>query len=161
MKTHLRIALVMLTALRATLWSVVAHAHPLDREFDCRSNPHTFIMSLENGQFIDSNPMRVENNSVNAFRPAHGSDLTVFGFRVYAVIGFERDDTIFKKGSGAAIAAPLYGAVVSGPVETVATRVRQAGSDAIVHQVIPMLLTAIVCDAHQIGQPTHETQEAR
>ena len=161
MKTHLCIALVTLTALRATLWSTVAHGHALDSEFDCKSNPHTFITSLEDRQYIDSKPMRVEQNSVNAFRPTHGSDLTVYGFHVYAVLGYERDDTIFKKGSGDTIAVPLYGAVVSGPVETVETRVRQAGSDAIVHQVIPMLLTAIVCDEHQVGQWTHETRETR
>jgi hypothetical protein len=35
--------------------------------------------------------MRVEANSVNAFRPAHGSNLTAFGFRVYAVLGYEHD----------------------------------------------------------------------
>ncbi|MFP3566287.1 hypothetical protein [Paraburkholderia sp. SIMBA_030] len=161
MKTHLCIALVTLTALRATLWSTAAHAHALDSEFDCTSSPHTFITSLQDGQFIDSKPMRVEKNSVNAFRPTHGSDLTVFGFHVYAVLGYERDDTLFRKGSGDAIAVPLYGAVVSGPVETVETRARQAGSDAVVRQVIPMLLTAIVCNEHQVGQSPHETSETR
>ena len=158
MKTHLCIALITLTALRAALWSTMTHAHALDNEFDCKSNPHTFITSLQDVQFIDSKPMHVEKNSVNAFRPTHGSDLTVFGFRVYAVLGYERDDTLFKQGSGDAIAVPLYGAVVSGPLETVETRVRQAGSDAVVRQVIPLLLTAIVCNEHQVGQSTHDGQ---
>ena len=40
--------------------------------------------------------MHVEANSVNAFRPTHGSDLTAFGFRVYAILGYERDDELFK-----------------------------------------------------------------
>jgi len=32
--------------------------------------------------------------------------------------------------------------------ETVEARVREAGSDAVVHQVVPMLLTAVFCGGH-------------
>lgn len=89
--------------------------------------------------------MRVDMNSVNAFRPVHGSDMTAFGFRVYAVLGYEPDDGMFKKGRGQALASPLYGAVLSAPSESVESRVRAAGSTATVHTVIPLLLTAVIC----------------
>lgn len=89
--------------------------------------------------------MRVDKNSVNAFRPVHGSDMTAFGFRVYAVLGYEPDDGMFRKGHGQALASPLYGAVLSAPSDSVELRVRAAGSTATVHAVIPMLLTAVIC----------------
>jgi hypothetical protein len=34
---------------------------------------------------------------------------------------------------------------VQGPAETVEERVRAAGSDAVVHQVVPLVLTAVFC----------------
>jgi hypothetical protein len=37
---------------------------------------------------------------------------------------------------------------VSGSSETVETRVREAGSKAVVRQVLPLLLTAIVCEGN-------------
>lgn len=139
-------SLVILTALATGLVSSPAYPLALDQQFDCKSDAHTFIESLVNDDYIDPNPMRVEANSVNAFRPKRGQDLTVFGFRVYAVLGYKRDDAMFKKGKGEEDAASsIYGAVVSGPAETVTVRVREAGSDAIVRQVMPLILTAIVC----------------
>jgi len=135
----------VLTAIAAGLPPVPSYAHALDRQLDCRSNAHAFIAPLIKNQYIDPNPMRVEANSVNAFRPSHGSDMTAFGFRVYAVIGYEQDDGLFKKGAGQALAGPLYGAVLSAPSEAVESRVLEAGSNANVRMVIPMLLTAVVC----------------
>ena len=135
----------MLFVAGASFCPVMAHAYALDAQFDCRARPHAFIEQLINSQYIDPNPMHVEANSVNAFRPAHGSDITAFGFRVYAVIGYEQDDGLFKKGAGQALAGPLYGAVLSAPSEAVESRVREAGSNATVSMVIPMLLTAVVC----------------
>jgi hypothetical protein len=79
---------------------------------------HTFIAGLQNDKYIDSKPMHVEGNSVNAFRPTYGSDLTAFGFRVYAILGYQRDDGMFKVGEGEALAGSLYGAVVIGPTES-------------------------------------------
>ncbi|MFM0624828.1 hypothetical protein [Paraburkholderia xenovorans] len=122
-----------------------SHAYALDDQFDCRARPHAFITQLIDDKYIESNPMRVDKNSVNAFRPVHGSDMTVFGFRVYAVLGYEPDDGMFKKGRGQALAGPLYGVVLSAPSESVETRVRAAGSTAKVHSVIPLLLTAVIC----------------
>jgi hypothetical protein len=137
-----------LVALATGLVARPAHALALDAQFDCKSDAHTFIESLVTDQYIDPNPMRVEANSVNAFRPIRGRDLTVFGFRVYAVLGYQQDDAMFKKGNGEAASSSIYGAVVSGPAESVKLRVTQAGSDAIVRQVMPLILTAIVCSDH-------------
>ncbi|ASW01718.1 hypothetical protein [Paraburkholderia aromaticivorans] len=140
-----------LTAAAALLASSVgfyptaSHAYTLDAQFDCQSRPHDFIGQLIDDKYIEPNPMRVDTNSVNAFKPVHGSDMTAFGFRVYAVLGYEPDDGMFKKGRGEALAGPLYGAVLSGPSESVQARVLAAGSTAKVHMVIPFLLTAVIC----------------
>jgi hypothetical protein len=140
--------LTVLIAIGAELIPVMCCAYALDAKLDCKSNAHAFIAPLLNAQYIDPNPMRVEVNSVNAFRPMHDSNLTAFGFRVYAVLGYERDDTIFKQGSGQPITPSAYGAVVLGPAEAVEARAREAGSDAVVRQVVPLLLTAIFCSEH-------------
>jgi hypothetical protein len=145
MATRLLKSLAVLLVSGAGFYPVAARAYALDAQFDCRARPHAFIGQLINSQYIDPNPMHVEANSVNAFRPARGSDITAFGFRVYAVIGYEQDDGLFKKGPGQALTGPLYGAVLSAPREAVESRVREAGSNATVRMVIPMLLTAVVC----------------
>ena len=92
--------------------------------------------------------MRVEANSVNAFRPAHGSNLTAFGFHVYAVLGYEQDDPMFKQGSGQPTTASACGVVVTGAAESVEARARQAGSDAVIREVAPLLLTAVFRNGH-------------
>ncbi|WP_321813250.1 MULTISPECIES: hypothetical protein [unclassified Paraburkholderia] len=117
----------------------------LDKRFDCTSNPHEFISTLIEEKSIDPSPSRVEANSVNAFRPVHGSRLSAFGFPIYVVLGYARDDDLFHRGAGKEIKAPLYGVVVSAPAESVRSRVSEANSDATVKSVVPLLLTAIVC----------------
>ena len=76
--------------------------------------------------------MRVEPNSVNAFRPVKDSHLTAFGFSVYAVVAYQKDDPIFRKGAGEPIADSAYGAVVIGRDSAVEPKVRATGSDATV-----------------------------
>lgn len=134
-------------ALAALLVPLLAHAQTgtHDEQFDCKSDPHTFISTLIDDKSIDPQPSRVEANSVNAFSPVQGTRLSAFGFPIYVVLGYERDDTLFRRGAGKEIATPLYGVVVSAPAETVRSRVREANSDAIVRSVVPLLLTAIVC----------------
>jgi hypothetical protein len=131
--------------LGALLVPLSVKAQPQDEHFDCKSNPHAFIASLIEEKSIEAQPSRVEANSVNAFRPVHGSRLSAFGFPVYVVIGYAQDDDLFRHGAGKEIRAPLYGVVVSAPAESVRTRLREADSDATVHSVVPLMLTAIVC----------------
>ncbi len=116
-----------------------------DKRFDCTSNPHAFISAMIEEKSIDPKPSRVEANSVNAFRPAQGSRMSAFGFPIYVVLGYARDDDLFRRGAGKEIKAPLYGVVVSAPAESVRSRVSEANSDATVKSVVPLLLTAIVC----------------
>ncbi|QGZ64498.1 hypothetical protein FAZ98_17055 [Paraburkholderia acidisoli] len=122
-----------------------AQEAPRDAQFDCNSNPHAFITTFIDEKSIDPQPSRVEANSVNAFRPIHGAHISAFGFPVYVVLGYDRDDALFQHGAGKEIATPLYGVVVNAPAESVRARVRQANSDATVHPVVPLVLTAIVC----------------
>ncbi len=123
-----------------------SQAHPLESQLDCQSSAHRFIAPLRDERYIDATPMRVEANSVNAFKPTHGSDLTAYGFRVYAVLGYEHGDAMFKQGSGQPINDSAYGVVVIGSKDNVEARVREAGSTAVVHEVVPMLMTAVFCD---------------
>ena len=148
MKKSVFNTLTVLTALGAGLPSVLCHAHELDLQLDCKSSAHEFIAPLLDDQSIDPKPMRIEANSVNAFRPTHGSNLTAFGFHVYAVFGYEQGDPMFKAGGGEPMTASAYGVVVTGPAEAVEARAREAGSNAVIREVVPLLLTAVFCNGH-------------
>jgi hypothetical protein len=147
MKSPIFNLLTVLTSLGIGFSPVLCHAYALDPQLDCNSSAHQFIAPLLSGRSIDPKPMRIEANSVNAFRPAHGSDLTAFGFPVYAVFGYEQDDPMFEQGSGQPIRAS-YGVVVTGSAESVEARARLTGSDAVIREVVPLLLTAVLCDEH-------------
>ena len=148
MKKSISSTLTVLTSLGIGFSPVLCHAHALDPQLDCKSSAHEFIAPLLDGQSIDPKPMRIEANSVNAFRPTHGSNLTAFGFHVYAVFGYEHGDPMFKQGGGQPMTASAYGVVVTGPAESVEARARQAGSDAVIREVVPLLLTAVFCNVH-------------
>jgi hypothetical protein len=136
-----RIGLFILTAAS----SAHASAYALDSQLDCKSTAHAFIAPLQESHAIETTPMRVESNSINAFKPTHGSHLTAFDFGVFAVVGYQKDDAIFKQGSGEPIADSAYGAVVIGGEDSVKEKVRAAGSDAVIHHVAPFI-TAIFCN---------------
>ncbi|MDE1180328.1 hypothetical protein [Paraburkholderia sp.] len=133
-----------------------ADAQELDAHLDCKSNAHTFISSLLTDAVIEPKPMRVEKNSVNAFRPVRGTKLTAFGFRVYAVVGYEQGDDMFKPGSGEPLSHPVYGVVVSGSMDKVTQRVKSAGIDADTREVTPLLMTAIICSGPSL-QPSSQS----
>ena len=80
------------------LLSTLAHASAVEEQLDCKSTGHVFISALMNSGEIQSKPMHVEKNSINAFRPAHGVKLTAFDFPVFVVLGYEKDDPLFKPG---------------------------------------------------------------
>jgi hypothetical protein len=136
-----RIGLFVLIAASSTH----AFAYALDSQLDCRSTAHAFIAPLQQNHAIETTPMRVEPNSINAFKPTHDSHLTAFDFGVFAVVGYQKDDAIFKQGSGSPIADSAYGAVVIGGEKSVTEKVRASGSDAVVHHVAPFI-TAIFCN---------------
>jgi hypothetical protein len=134
-----------LLVLSATALPLAGHAATaLDASLACNESGHQFISDLAQQQLIEATPMRVESNSINAFKPAKGADLTAFGFHVFAVVGFEKDDPMFRTGDGEPLANSAYGAVVFGSDASVQDAVTQGGSTAIVHHVGPHI-TAIFC----------------
>jgi hypothetical protein len=123
----------------------LAAAHALDSGLTCNLRAHDFVAPLVEDGLIGAKPSRVEDNSVNAFFPTRGADLRAFGFLVIAIVGYQKDDLLFKHGDGAPIGDSAYGAVVFGSTSSVKAKVDAAGSRAIVHHVGPFI-TAIFCD---------------
>ncbi|CAH2794951.1 MAG: hypothetical protein CBARDCOR_5134, partial [uncultured Caballeronia sp.] len=109
-----------------------------------KSTAHAFIAPLQENHAIETTPMRVESNSINAFKPTNGSHLTAFDFGVFAVVEYRKNDSIFKQGRGEPIADSAYGAVVIGE-DSVKEKVCAAGSDAVIRHVAPFI-TAIFCN---------------
>ncbi|WJF91070.1 hypothetical protein QS306_05315 [Paraburkholderia bonniea] len=126
------------------LLSLSSFGATLDAPLACTVSAHRFIGELQTQHLIEPQPMRVESNSINAFRPTSDATLTAFGFRVFAVVGFEKDDPLFRPGDGEPLAASAYGAVVLGSETKVQAALEAAGSHAIVHRVAPFI-TAIFC----------------
>ncbi|MDB5836019.1 MAG: hypothetical protein JWR14_5849 [Caballeronia sp.] len=137
--------------------SAHASAYALDDQLDCKSTAHAFIAPLQENHAIEATPMRVESNSINAFKPTRDSHLTAFDFGVFAVVGFQKNDAIFKQGNGDPISDSAYGAVVIGGEDSVKQKVRAAGSDAVIHRVAPFI-TAIFCkrDSPQLATVSHD-----
>jgi hypothetical protein len=133
------LALFLLAALPLT-----GHAAALDESLTCQESAHDFISGLIDQNLIEPTPSRVESNSINAFWPVRGQHMTAYGFTVFAVVGYQQDDPLFRTGKGTPIARSAYGAVVFGSVAKVQAALTEAGNTAIVHHAGPML-TAIFC----------------
>lgn len=123
----------------------VCTAAALDEPLKCGVSAHQFIGTLEQQYLIDPTPTRVEPNSINAFRPTSGANLTAYGFHVFALVGFQKDDPMFRTGDGKPIGNSAYGAVVFGWMDDVQKAVAAANSPAVVHKVAPHI-TAIFCN---------------
>lgn len=123
---------------------LAGHAAALDEWLTCKASAHDFVSSLIEQKLIAPEASRVEPNSINAFWPIHGQHMTAYGFNVFAIVGFQQDDPLFRTGSGKPIARSAYGAVVFGSQEKVQAALTEAGNTAIVHHAGPML-TAIFC----------------
>lgn len=139
----------LILGLLATLaiFPAPAFSRALDNYLACDESAHDFVTGLVDAKSIETPAMRVEPNSVNAFRPTGDAGLTAFGLRVHAVFGYQPGDPLFKASSkGKAPSDPVYGVVVLGSADLVQHRLTDAGSVAVVHPVIPLVLTAIVCN---------------
>lgn len=136
---------VLAAAFAAAVTANATHATPLDDPLHCNVSAHTFVSTLIDEQLIDPEPSRVESNYINVFNPAHGADLRAFGFHVFAVVGYEHDDPLFRQGGGERLSRSAYGAVVWGSEDHVKAAVTAAHSPAIVHRVAPHI-TALFCD---------------
>ncbi|CAG4893809.1 hypothetical protein [Paraburkholderia gardini] len=137
-------ALSTVLALSLAALPTFSHASDLDAALACNTTAHSFFADLAGQQLIDPKPMRVESNSINAFWPARGARLTAFGFPVFAVVGFEKDDPMFRTGDGEPLAKSAYGVVVFASDTKVQAVVDSLGGTAVVHHAGPHL-TAIFC----------------
>jgi len=133
-----------LLALFLAILPTFSRASDLDAALACNTSAHRFFADLADQQLIDPKPMRVESNSINAFWPSRGAKLTAFGFPVFAVVGFEKDDPMFRNGDGEPLAKSAYGVVVFASDTKVQAVLDGLGSTAIVHHAGPHL-TAIFC----------------
>jgi hypothetical protein len=134
---------VLLTLLLTAL-PLVSRAAALDESLTCKESAHDFVSDLIGRNLIEPTPSRVESNSINAFFPVHGQHMTAYGFKVFAIVGFQEDDPLFRHGDGKPIARSAYGAVVFGAQAKVQAALDESGNTAIVHHAGP-LLTAIFC----------------
>jgi hypothetical protein len=139
-----------LALILGALAPAVCIAQPIESQLDCKSTAHRFIAPLRADESIEATPMRVEANSVNAFKPTRSDALTAYGYRVYAVLGYEQGDAMFRQGSGQPVSDSAYGVVLVAPSDAVEERVREAGSTAVVKSVVPMIMTAVFCDGNAI-----------
>ena len=134
-------------AFGAALVSNVIYAQEIGASLDCHLGPHTFIEQLVEQKQIDPIPMRVSADSVNAYRLRPDQNLTALGFRVRAVFGFSPNDDMFtQKISEGETPHRVYGVVVMAAKEAVSERIRETGSPATVREVMPLLMTAVVCE---------------
>ncbi|MEX3982543.1 hypothetical protein AB4Y45_26585 [Paraburkholderia sp. EG287A] len=128
-----------------SLYSNMIHAHELDARLDCQSGAHEFIKQLVDAQEIGSKPMRVSDNSVNAYQPRTTGDLTALGFKVSAVFGFSPNDDMFSQNGSGGATNEVYGVVVMAGKDAVGERIHEIGSPATVKEVMPLVMTAVVC----------------
>ncbi|MGO4330065.1 hypothetical protein AB4Z48_30995 [Cupriavidus sp. 2TAF22] len=134
----------LLAALLAAV-PALGSAAPLDTMLACGDTPHKFVATLQQQRLIDASPMRVEDNSVNAFWPTSDAGMTVLGRSVFAVFGYQPRDSLFKAGKGTPLDKPLYGVAVVGNTDAIAKALSAAGSKARAEHAAP-LITAIICE---------------
>jgi hypothetical protein len=139
--------LLRYAAVGTTFVSNVVHAHEIGASLDCHFGPHEFIEQLIEEKEIDPRPMKVSDNSVNAYRLRPNQNLTALGFNVRAVFGFSPNDGLFtQKSGGGEMSRQVYGVVVMAGEEAVSERVREMGSPATVREVMPLVMSAVVCE---------------
>ncbi|MGF6652217.1 hypothetical protein OKW34_002779 [Paraburkholderia youngii] len=134
-------------AVGAAVVSNEIHAHEIGAGLDCHFGPHEFIEQLVEEREIDPVPMKVSENSVNAYRLRPNQNLTALGFNVRAVFGFSPNDDMFTQKSGGGEALhQVYGVVVIAGKEAVSERIHEMGSPATVNEVMPLVMSAVVCE---------------
>lgn len=146
------------------LVSHFAGAQGLDASLDCRADPHQFIAQLINNNDIEAKPMKTSDQTVNAYGAHSDRHLTALGFPVKAVFGTpaagSNDGVVAQKVSASqggvqqvsdqtspdTPAAPSkYGVVVMAGSDQVSDRLHQMGSPATVKEVMPLVMTAVIC----------------
>lgn len=121
-------------------------AHEIGPSLDCRSSPGEFIAQLSDENDIGRKPIHVSDDSVSAYRPRPQSKLTALGFKVQAVFASSVGNKLSIQTAARGTAQPVYGAVVLADADTISKRIRDIGSPAKVKEVVPLIMTAVVCD---------------
>jgi hypothetical protein len=122
----------------------LARAQSLDAVLGCRDSAHQFIEALRAQRLVEDRPVHVEDNAINTFWPTRDAHLSAFTYQVFAVIGYQENDTMFVKGRGQPLQGSLYGVVVVGGTQNVAAAIKAGGSNAFAKHAGPFL-TAVVC----------------
>ncbi|MCP3712135.1 hypothetical protein M3I54_35195 [Paraburkholderia sp. CNPSo 3274] len=139
--------LLRCAAVGSVLVSNVIDANEIGSRLDCHFGAHEFIEQLVEEKEIDPLPMNVSGNSVNAYRLRPNQNLTALGFKVRAVFGFSPNDEMFaQKSGGGDLSHQVYGVVVLAGKEAVSERLRETGSPATVKEVMPLVMSAVVCE---------------
>lgn len=90
--------------------------------------------------------MHVTDDSVSAYRPGPQSKLTALGFKVQAVFASSAGNELSVQTAVRGTTQPVYGAVVLADADTVSKRIRDVGSPATVKVVVPLIMTAVLCN---------------
>jgi hypothetical protein len=139
--------LLRCAAVGSALVSNVIHADEIGGRLDCHFGPHEFIKQLVQEQEIGPLPMKVSRSSVKAYRVRSKQDLTALGFKVRVVFGFSPNKKMFpQKNGGGEVFHKVYGVVVVAGKEAVSERVREMGSPATVMELMPPVMSAVVCE---------------
>jgi len=139
--------LLRCVAVGAAVVSNVVHADEIGAGLDCHFGPHEFIEQLVEEGEIDPVPMKVSENSVNVYRLRPNQNLTALGFKVQAVFGFSPNDDMFTQRTGGGEALhQVYGVVLMAGKGAVSEGIREMGSPATVKEVMPLVMSAVVCE---------------
>jgi hypothetical protein len=147
MRSRAAMAAAALCALAALSMPLSANAVPLDDALACNDQAHAYIQSLQDRHLIADHSMHVEDDGLNVYWPTHDAGLTVYNMHVFAVLGYQQDDAMFRPGKGEPMDGGLYGAVVTAETATVAKALADAGSPAEYKHAGPFL-TAVYCRKH-------------
>ena len=139
--------LLRYAAVGSALVSNVIHADEIGGRLDCHFGPHEFIKQLVEEQEIGPLPMKVSRDPVKAYRVRSKQNLTALGLKVRVVFGFSPNDEMFaQKSGGGDVSHHVYGVVVMAGKEAVSERIREMGSPATVMEIMPPVMSAIVCE---------------
>jgi hypothetical protein len=144
---HVKVSqLLRCAAVGSALVSNVIHADEIGGRLNCHFGPREFIRQLIEEQEIGPLPMKVSRDTVKAYRVRSKQNLTALGFKVRIVFGFSPNDKMFaQKSGGGDVFHQVYGVVVMAGKEAVGERIREMGSPATVMEIMPPVMSAVVC----------------
>ena len=138
-----------------------AVAQDLTASLDCHADPQRFIEQLIQNEDIKPDPMKTSDHSVNTYALHDNHYVTALGFPVKAVFATQSKGTSVTQHaevrnsnnlqsdevppSDAQVQGLKYGIVVMAGQHEVIERLRQMSSPAGVKEVLPLIMTAVIC----------------